>query len=177
MSNELLKFANEVRLVAKDLEAAEPMNIKKMPILIDEKVKRRMSQEVQAYKTFLRKFLMTKGNDKILGILKPLFDNLRTKKPKNTLLTMIDSQSNRKQEQVIGEDIGDVLDQVMKMETFARSKKLSLFTGLLLLKEILNYGVVKGVNPFKMLLSRPGLLKSTFKDEGKLERQTEEVKK
>jgi hypothetical protein len=163
MPNDMFKFAHQIRLAAKELETDD---IKEEPILIDEKVKTRISKELQAYNVFLRKFMSVKGNEKVLGKIKPLLDNPRLRKPRNSILTMLE---NNNQLQPIG-DISDLITDLRRV-LMRYGSKVEKYPAIKLLKEILNYGVVNGVSAFKRLLSAKRRLYNTFGAEGSLERE------
>jgi hypothetical protein len=166
----MLKFAYQIRLAAKELET--DTNVKEEPILLDEKIKRRINKELQAYTTFLRKFMSVKGNEKVLGKIKPLFDNPRLRKPRNSILLMLE-----KGDQV--QTVGDIADLVTDLRRILMryGTMIERYPAIKLLKEILNYGVVNGVPAFKRLLSVERRLYNTFGAEGTLEREQQTEKK
>jgi len=166
MSNELLVFAKIIRKAAKDLksEAEQPMDD---PILIDEDEKRKVNKEMQQYSTFLRKFLSTKGNDKILGKLSLLFENPRIRKPRNAILLMLEKDDkNQSPSKPISELISDLRRILLRY-----GGMVDRYPAIKLLKEVLNYGVVNGVPAFKRLLTVERKLYNTFGSSGSLEKE------
>jgi len=165
MSNDLLVFANEIKKAAneltKEVEAAA-----KPPVLDDDKQKNRLNKELQTYATFLRKFLSVKGNDEIFSKLTPLFNNPRLRKPRNSILLMLEKGEQTSQTKEIAELIMDLRRIMLRYGSLA-----DRYPAIKLLKEILNYGVVSGVPAFKRLLTIKRRLYNTFGAQGALEKQ------
>jgi hypothetical protein len=171
--NKLLDFAYEIRKAAEDLEPeTKNENVKEEPILIDEKAKRRVNKEIQAYSTFLRKFLSVKGNDKVLGKLKPLFDNPRIRKPRNSILLTLEKGEDAAPISNVAELITDLRRILLRYGSL-----VDRYPAVRLIKEILNFGVVNGIAAFKRLLSTERRLYNTFGAQGSLEREKEKDEK
>jgi hypothetical protein len=156
--NKLLVFAHEIKLAAKQLTEEDQ-------VLVDDKVKEKVSRELQAYSAFLRKFLQTKGNDEILGKLTPLFQNPRLRKPRNSILLMLEKGDEAAK-------IGNVADLITELRRILLryGNMTERYPAVKLLREVLNYGVVNGVPAFKRLLSVERRLYNTFGSQGTLEK-------
>lgn len=148
MQSPLIAYAKSIRTAAMQIEAeTKPKDPK------DSK----LSQELQAYATFLRKFLTTKGNEDILSKITPLIDNPRVRKPRNTVLMMLEKGEQKRA-------IGDVAQLIIDIRRVLMryGQATDRFPSVRLLKEILNFGVVNGVPAFKRLLSVQRRLYNTF---------------
>lgn len=166
MSNQLIRFSRQLNFLAKELMTEKP--IKKQPIILDEESERKLNTELQAYRRFLKQFLTQEGNDKLLGRLKPLFADPKSKKPIIRPLMKMKMEKT-KDLKSLGEydEINTRLTHILRR--YGTPKTVDKYPSVKLLKEILNYGVVNGVKPLKVLLSRPTLMVSDFKTHGLLE--------
>lgn len=173
--NDLLLFANEIKKTARQLvaEVENPDQNPEDEILIDDKEKKRIGKEIQAYVTFIRKFLQPKGNDKIFAKLNPLFDNPRLKKARNAILLTL--EQGKKDEQVITKDVAQTIMDLKRI--LMRYTAVDRYPAVKLLKEILNFGVVNGVPAFKRLLTTERRLYNTFGTQGTLEKDKQKQEK
>jgi hypothetical protein len=173
MSNEMIRFARQLNFLAKELATETSSDpIKKQKILISPEDDRMISKELIAYRRPLRTFLSQEENQELFGRLKPLFDNPESKKPIIRPLTKMKSERKNTLE-----SLGDYDAILLKLKDILRHygtpSKINRFPSVKLLKEILNFLVVKGQQPFKKILSNPTILFADFKSHGKLEKQEE----
>lgn len=167
MSNELLVYAQTIREAAKKL-AEEPED----SILIDDDTKKKVNKELQQYATFLRKFLSVKNNEELFAKLSPLFDNPKVRKPRNTILLMLEKGEQVGKPKAANELIPDLRKILLRY-----GGMVDRYPAIKLIKEILNYGVVNGVPAFKRLLSIERRLYNTFGAQGTLEKEKKQKEK
>jgi len=156
MSNSLLDYANEIRTAAKKLnDEANKTNEDEIPE-IDEKEKTRISKEIQLYSTFIRKFLQIKDNAKLLGKISPLVMNPKLKKPRNSILLMLEQGK----EATPISDASQLIPELRRV--LLRYGSNERYPAVVLLKEILNFGLVNGIPAFRRLLDVERRLYNTF---------------
>lgn len=177
MSNKILKFANEIRLAAKELE----IEAAKQDIYLGDKDDD--NSELSQYRMFLTR-LSTKPDlvpyleffdelmklnlktsiirNTVVNNIQKKIDNITEiqKAKKNTKPSIVnDSVSN---EPLNNSSINNIMTFLKKFENKKEFKDFKKHPVYKLIKEILNYLVVKGVFQFGLLLTKPNRFKQTF---------------
>lgn len=167
MSKNLLDYANEIRIAAKKLnDEANKANEEEMPE-IDEKEKTRISKEIQLYSTFIRKFLQGKDNAKLLAKISPLIRNPKLRKPRNSILLMLEQGK----EATPIADASQLIPELRRV--LLRYGSNERYPAVVLLKEILNFGLVNGIPAFKRLLNVERKLYNSFNTQSKKREERE----
>jgi ERCC4-related helicase len=185
MSNEMLEFAQEIREAAKELE----MEAKKKKIYIGDEDED--SPELSEYRQHLKGFIQNhKDLVPYLDFFKILMNvNLLNKQGivRNSLVNVLqkrideirdeakDEKGDMKSKHIdLPNQIVDFMRKFDKKEGFKNLKKHPAYK---LLKEILNYLIVRGTTQFGRLFVQPGNFHNTFltqKEKQQLRREEKE---
>ena len=179
--NDLLKLAKQIRHFAADIEK-EAIDPKKQEFrILDPKTEDNINKEMNEYRTFLRNFLTNDENKKIfLSKLQMLFDvkELSHLSNRNAILRKIQQV---KQLEEVPEDLTKeaIIAKIYNVIRTFRTTSTGTIQkrAVLLLKEILNYGVARGKQQFRRLLITPSALYNTFKTSKEQEAKEEQESK
>jgi len=179
--SELLKLAKQIRHFAAEIEK-EAIDPKKEEFrILDPKTEKNINKEMNEYRTFLRSYLTNEENKKaFIGKLQMLFDVKELSHLSNRNAILRKMQQIKPLEEVPKDLTKEVI--IAKIYNVIRTFRTTS-TGtiqkraVLLLKEILNYGVVRGKQQFRRLLITPSLLYNTFKTSKEQEAKEEQETK